>query len=340
MRRSSNPAVLILLLTAACRDDVVPSEPEAPTAAVGHETAALASNSWEGRWAMPTGRRALATATVNGVVYTIGGHLASTGAPTNRVEAHYPFVLTLIPWQVKQPLPEPRAATNGAAVINGKIYVSGGYELVEDEAQGDYLRATNSLYRYDPSTNNWSSRAGMPRASARGATVAIDGKLYVYVAFGGDNAESAALYRYDPSTNKWTTRKTPPSAQFGAAATALNGRMYVIGGNTGKLTQTDKVIVYNPATDRWSTREPMPTPRMGSAAGKIDGRIYVAGGWTKGDGVSADLEVYDPATNTWTAKATMPTPRADAGGAVVSGRLFVIGGKDYDDGQTNEMYQP
>ncbi len=340
MRRSSYSAILALLLTAACRDDVVPSEPEAPIAPVDHETAALASNSWEARIGMPTGRSALATATVNGIVYTIGGHLASNFAPTDRVESYYPGLLTLIPWQVKQPLPQPRAATNGAAVINGKVYVSGGYEMVEDEGEGDYLRATNSLYRYDPSTNTWSSRASMPRASARGATVAIDGKLYVYVAFGGDNAESAALYRYDPSTNKWTTRKMPPSAQFGAAATALNGRMYVIGGNTGKLTQTDKVIVYNPETDRWSTREPMPTPRMGSAVGKIDGRIYVAGGWTKGNGVSSVLEVYDPATNSWTAKASMPTPRADVGGAVVGGRLFVIGGADNDDGRTNEMYQP
>jgi N-acetylneuraminic acid mutarotase len=336
MRRSPYTVAIALLLTAGCREDVVPTEPETRIAAMDQETAALASNTWQGRWAMPTGRSALTTATVNGVVYTIGGYLASTGAPTTRVEAYYPLVLTLIPWQVKQPLPKPRAATNGAAVIDGKIYVSGGYEPIE----GGYPRVTNSLYRFDPPTNNWTSLPGMPRASAGGATVAIDGKLYVYATFGGDNAEGAALYRYNPSTNKWTELKTPPSAQYGAAATALGGRMYVIGGSTGKATQTNKVIVYNPATDRWTTREPMPTPRKGATAGKIDGRIYVAGGWTKGTGLSAALEVYDPATDKWTAKTSMPTPRADVGGAVVGGRLFVIGGWDNDDGRTNEAYTP
>ena len=336
MRRSPYTVAIALLLTVGCREDVVPTEPETPITAVDHETAALASNSWEGRIGMPTGRSAFATASVNGIVYTIGGRLASTSAPTDRVEAHYPLVVTLIPWQVKQPLPQPRAATNGAAVIDGKIYVSGGY----GPFIGDEQHVTNSLYRYDPSTNKWSILAGMPRASAGGATVAIDGRLYVYVTFGGDNAEGAALYRYNPSTNKWIERKTPPSAQFGAAATALGGRMYVIGGNTGKLTQTDKVIVYNPATDRWTTRKPMITARKGSVAGKIDGKIYVAGGFMKGDGLSATLEVYDPATDNWTAKASMPTPRADVGGAVVGGRLFVIGGWDGDDGRTNEAYTP
>ncbi|HEX6107557.1 MAG TPA: kelch repeat-containing protein, partial [Gemmatimonadales bacterium] len=55
-------------------------------------------------------------------------------------------------WTDRRPLPVPLAWSNGAGVINGKIYVSGGFSET-----GDAL-PTRALYVYDPGTNTWTRK--------------------------------------------------------------------------------------------------------------------------------------------------------------------------------------
>jgi N-acetylneuraminic acid mutarotase len=277
---------------------------------------------------MPTGRYAFAAATVNGVVYAIGGHLIfGEQPPTDKVESYDPSA-AWIPWWSRAPMPAPRGHTNGAVVIDGKIYVSGGYEQDSDH----YRKATNSLFRYDPSTNLWSTRAPMPTPTVHGGSVAIDGKLYVYSPYG------PALYRYDPASNSWSARAKPQAVQIGAAATPLGGKMYVIGGFNGSGALA-RVSVYNPVTNKWSTSKSLLTPRQAAAARTIDGRIYVVGGEGNGPEI-AQTEVYNPATNTWIKKAGIPTKRGYPAAAAAAGKLYVIGGLDGSYGRTNEMYVP
>jgi N-acetylneuraminic acid mutarotase len=281
-------------------------------------------------------------ATVNGVVYVIGGNLAGNGGgdggptPTAKVESYHPNTTTLLAWRNRAPMPGVRSFTNGAAVIDGKIYVSGGYTL---NAEGQYVR-TRTLYRYDPVNDVWASRARLPRATSGGATVAIDGKLYAYVVYGADNSSGAALYRYDPAADVWTELAMPPAIQVGAAATVLGGKMWVIGGRFGKGAALATVSVFDPGTGKWTTKPPLEMAREGLVARTIDGRIYVAGGSAGGSGAVEYLEMYDPAVGGWfVTKAVIPTPRAYAASAVVGGNLYVIGGTA-GDGRTNEMYVP
>jgi Kelch motif protein len=101
----------------------VPSEPvtvvpAGPTDLVNVE----APNTWHVRAPMPIGRYGLVAATVNGIIYTIGGRSLSGGGRT--VEAYHPNASTLIPWLPKASLPAARQSPSGAAVINGKIYVA------------------------------------------------------------------------------------------------------------------------------------------------------------------------------------------------------------------------
>jgi N-acetylneuraminic acid mutarotase len=336
MRRLPYRFAIAFLMTAACQGDELPSGPGTSIAPVEEGPAALQSDTWYGRAKMSTGRAGVTAATVQGVVYVIGGHLTTSDGPaTDKVDSYHPNTSTLLAWRNRAPMPEPRGYTNGAAVIGGKIYVSGGYETDED---GNRLR-TNSLFRYDPSTNVWSTRASLPRATSGGATVAIDGKLYVYVAYGPDNSSGAALYRYDPSTNKWAERAQPPAIQSGAAAVTLGGKMYVIGGREGKASTVATVSVYNPTTNAWTGNAPLLTRRAGAVARTIDGKIYVAGGATGTSATDIPTEVYDPATSTWSEKAGIPTPRSFAASAGVGGKLYVIGGND-GNGRANEMYVP
>jgi N-acetylneuraminic acid mutarotase len=106
-------------------------------------------------------------------------------------------------------LPGAREETNGASVINGKLYVSGG--------RNREFRATRTLFVYDPKTNSWTRKADMPQAGCGGIQGVIGSQLYVYLPpVGGGSAchgpnEMGLLFRYNPSTNTWMRRAAPPS---------------------------------------------------------------------------------------------------------------------------------
>lgn len=331
---------IALLLAAACGGEDLPSAPEPSPLEPGSDGPALETSfvpdTWVGRANMPTGRSGTTGASVNGAIYVLGGILSSPDAtPTAAVEAYLPSTKSLIVWWPKTPMPGARAYTNGSAVISGKIYVSGGYRM---DADSNRLE-TRSLFRYDPVTDQWSTRANMPRATSGGATAAIDGKLYVYVAYGPDHTGGAALYRYDPSTDQWSTRAAPPAVRTGAAATVLGGKMWVLGGRFGKGSPDNGVMVHDPVANSWSTsKPPMFVARVGAAARTIDGKIYVAGGNVGSVEITPALEVYDPTLNEWVPRVDMPTARSFAASAAVGGRLYVIGGNG--GARKNEMYVP
>jgi N-acetylneuraminic acid mutarotase len=333
MRRPRLSLAIIALFASACQGSDLPSGPESPAASIATPNAELNANTWVARTGMPTGRYGLAAAVVNGRIYAIGGETA-TGISA-KVEVYDPGLSGLVSWFLKAPMPEPRSFTNGAAAINGKIYVSGGFKPA---SEGERQR-TKTLYRYDPVANTWVRKADLPQVTSGGATVAIDGKLYVYVTYGSDNSDGAALYRYDPGSNAWTERATPPAIQNGAAAVVLGGKMWVIGGKQGKGSAVTNVSAYDPTSNSWAVRHPLHAARTGAVARVIDGRIYVAGG---GDGVSTNVEeteVYTPGTDSWAYKADIRTPRSFAASGVVNGLLYVFGGTagSY---RTNEMYIP
>jgi N-acetylneuraminic acid mutarotase len=321
-------AVLTLLGATGCDGGSLPSESESAAPAPPNCLALVeaASNSWQTRPPMPTGRYGLVAASVNGIVYAIGGWF---NGELRTVEAYHPATKTLVAWRPRAPLPAARTWPSGAAVINGKIYVPGGQNA------GD--APTKSLFVYNPATDHWATKAAMPVASARGAAGAINGKLYVYTASYDGN--SSFLHRYDPGTNTWTKRATPPHRNQLPAAGVIDGKFYLAGGvYAGSVVAT--LDVYDPATNTWTTRKSMPTPR-GYAAGRgLNGKLYVVGGGSGGQPLGR-VEAYDPATNTWTTKASMPTARWNLAATSANGILYALGGLGPAGGYTrNEAYTP
>ena len=109
-------------------------------------TLALAHNIWMKRAPLWSDRRQLATALVTNaagqsVVYAIGG--TSATSVQSKVMAYNTVTNT---WSLKAPLPRALHSTNGAGVIDGKIYVSGGFYNFRLSA---YIPASSQLYRYD-----------------------------------------------------------------------------------------------------------------------------------------------------------------------------------------------
>ncbi|GMR33082.1 hypothetical protein PMAYCL1PPCAC_03277, partial [Pristionchus mayeri] len=88
----------------------------------------------------------------------------------------------------------------GAAVLNGMIYVVGGYV-----AGGNYDPSFSNVEVYDPDTQGWTLIAPMKTRRYGMGVAVLNGQIYVV---GG--AEYAGEYfdiveRYDPRTNTWTT---------------------------------------------------------------------------------------------------------------------------------------
>src|SRR3954470_598116 len=206
--------VFTSLTLASCNDTAAPTSID--NEAVG-PSLAVASNSWVTRRDMPsTERYALAAATVtssNGqsILYAIGGRTA-TGGSLSKVMAYH---VSTDSWTYPAALPIPLYETNGAAVINGKIYVSGGRRSSSNDSE------TPFLHMYNPATNRWTRKADLPYGTWGGVTGMYGGKLYVLTHcgeewFGCGSNDQPHFFRYDPAPNTWTELPAPPSAhQFG-----------------------------------------------------------------------------------------------------------------------------
>lgn len=165
------PVLLALLSLAACQSDSLPSEAGAEP--VPQADVVPLPDSWVSRAPMPTGRANLAVASVGGTIYAIGGRLDNAvSAPTARVEAYRPNTTTLVAWRVRAPLPQPRGNTNGAAVIDGRIYVAGGGSA--GNTGGCWTTEV-----YDPATDTWSEKADILTRRIGPGSAAVGGKFYV-----------------------------------------------------------------------------------------------------------------------------------------------------------------
>jgi N-acetylneuraminic acid mutarotase len=327
-------AVLACFGSLACAGEESPAEPLAPPAADQSLSPILFPDKWVVGMDMPTpARYSLTAATVNGVIYLIGGHAMPPGSQVFKQGLLYrPDINNSVAWRRMAPLPFPRAATNGAVAINGKIYVTGGMD------SSGVL--TNSLFIYDPATNTWGSGAQMPEASVAGVSGAINGKLYVLITPVQDVKPSfSRLYRFDPVTQSWTIRAASQYNHFAGTGGVIGGKFYVVGGGDDGTIRRE-LEVYDPATNTWTYNGLIPTGRRGAVSAVLNGKLYVAGGGgKKGETVPNKVEMYDPSTNLWTTKRSMPTKRVAAGATVWNGRFYVFGGLG-GDGRENEYYVP
>ena len=324
MRRSFLPSAALLgsFALAACGDDPVqPNAAEQPAAA---PALAVASNSWLRRadlWSIERWDHAAATVTDaagHSIVYVIGGRSASGGSLT-KVMA---YDVSTNKWSLKAPLPVPRFSTNGAAVINGKIFISGGRETSKNWS---YNPPSSQSYMYDPGTDTWTRKQNMPDGGDDGFTGLIGGKLYVLSRcyepppstnwFSDCDPPRANFFRYNRMKDRWTTLPSPANTYTtGGAAGVIGGKFYLAGGTS--------LEVYDPATNRWATRRPPPRFLGFSPTGTTaDGKLYVFGGREPGGVESRTTRIYDPATDSWTTGEPMPNPRSD----VAASRIFING---------------
>lgn len=329
MTRNLSPSLgfTLGLLLLACSETTTAPEHSSPSASEA-EPAAL-RDTWVTVANLPGtlygGAAAAVTPTPTGsVVYVMGG--SGDFGPTARVRA---YDVARNSWSVKAAMPKARDQANGAAVIRGKIYVSGGRSFVSDGANSRYV-AHASLFVYDPATNAWTAKAPMPIATEGGVTEVIRNELYVLTGCGPETGLDCdgpqipvVFYRYNPLSDHWTTLPNPPITFKSPKAAVVDGKFYVFGGGDRR-----QISVYDPATNQWTIRGPIPfkhAPRYQSQrAVTLGDRIYLIGGLERRlDNTFLPLRtsVYDPVRDAWVSKAPMPIAQH----IMAAARVFVDG---------------
>ena len=141
---------------------------------------------------------------LDGKIYVMGGIGANV---LDTVEVYDPQADS---WQRVASMPQ-CLCNHAAAVIGGKIYVTGG-----DDSQESQM---NSVYVYDPQAGAWAQLASMGIARRCHASAAVGGKLYVFGGWGTSGLLSTAEV-YDPASDSWAqvTSLTSANSYFVAAA--------------------------------------------------------------------------------------------------------------------------
>lgn len=241
----------------------------------------------------------------------------------------------------------------GMVVVDGQIYLVGGFIPAGDETQDSGRRTSRWAQCYDPKTSRWTRLPDLP--ARREYTRAVAGDSVVYVLGGGAQGNpftpSADVFQLDVSRIplQWQTMASLTVPRTHMAVGRAGSHLIVAGGNRydfaekGYSARTIQGVtdVFNLARPQlgWKQAAPIPgSPRGWAASVALGGRLYVFGGVTfTEDGPRARLQealTYDPAQDKWMRLADPPLAVSGWQGAAYRDRfIIVVGGaaKNWND---------
>jgi len=306
-----------------------------------HGAGEAGSGHWMTGAPAPTARTEVAVAAWDGLIYVVGGFERSgswriwQSSVSTRVEAYDPAANR---WSAKPDLPVALHHA-GAAVLDGALYVAGGFTKSDDTIWSP----SDRVFRFDPSGEEWTERAPLPTARGGLAVTTLQGKLVAVSGYDGQE-NPAAVEVYDPAIDQWAAVAPLSTPRDHLAAVTIGKTLYAIGGRV-RLNYRENlstVEAYDAESNQWVAKADMPTPRSGIAASVVNGWIYVFGG-ESGEGTFHQNERYSAQLNRWQAMAPMPTARHGLGAAAVDGDIYVVSGGPRPGGsysRLNEIFIP
>ena len=181
-----------------------------------HLTAVEAYDPLFGAWtqvaSLPAARHHHTAAVVDGKIYVVGGIFhddEGEEVATGLVEMYDPAADS---WQQMAAMPTARHS-HVAAVVSGKIYVSGGFTTSRE--------LSDAFDAYDPVTNTWATLASLSEARADHASAAFNRKLYVFGGFTSSGDCLDLVEVYGPASNSWARAADMPWAIDEVVAVAL-----------------------------------------------------------------------------------------------------------------------
>lgn len=176
-------------------------------------------------------------------------------------------------------LPDMPAArsSHDALVVDGKLYVVGGWKLAADELAraADEGAWHDTALVLDPKADKpeWKSIA-QPFKRRALALAQAGGKLY---AIGGmtETGMSAAVDLYDAARNEWSKGPDLPGTAFGTSAVNLNGRVYA-------TTMEGDLFSHAPGEESWRNEGTLTFPRFFHRLLPAGNQLIAIAGTTRG----------------------------------------------------------
>jgi N-acetylneuraminic acid mutarotase len=253
--------------------------------------------------------------------------------------------------------PPPRSGA-ASVVVNGKLYVFGGY--------GGGTGRLDDFYSFDFESGTWEEVQVLskekPGCRENNGVVISDSERKIFL-FGGYNGNSWLndLWEFDIESKRWTciqessdpaldadeansavvasgdrpaagnqVRGKAPSRRFGYVSVVHGGKFVLWGGFDGSRWLND-MYVFDFVTKTWMEIQAsgsLPSVRSCPAWAKDDTHVYIQGGY---DGMErkADFFACDLATYTWTEMpclGTPPSPRYFHSCCLYGNKMYLYGG--------------
>jgi hypothetical protein len=237
---------------------------------------------------MQTPLQGLALVAHGGKIYRMGGLNARNATNEDDEDLHSTADFAVFDpasgkWESLAPLPAPRSSHN-AVVIDGKLYVVGGWHL-HGKSPGEW-RPDALVYDFAKPEASWQK---LPEPSFKRRAIAVgnwQGKLVVIGGMDEKGKVSRRVDLFDPKSGEWSEGpKLPGSGMmaFGGAACDIDGEIYVTGlqGVVYRLNETGSA---------WEEATRMAIGRFfHQLVPTADGRLLAVGGASRTDHL-ADIE--------------------------------------------------
>jgi N-acetylneuraminic acid mutarotase len=254
---------------------------------------------------------------------------SSSPAPSPSPSIAEPSTLEAGRWVEASPAPS-RRAEFAAAVLDGRLYVAGGFTALQ---QGVDLA---EVHVYDPAADAWSTVAPLPTATNHPAMLAAAGRLY-YLGGPVGGRVSDDTWTYDPTADSWAAGPAMPAPRSQHAAITIGDRIYVVAGVSTRPGAGRETWSFDPVASTWTAGlAAIPTEGNHLAAVAFEGRVWAIGGRV-GSNVAA-VESYDPAADAWTVETPLADPQGALTAAALGGRIHAVGGEDLDTFQAMDLH--
>ena len=190
-------------------------------------------------------------------------------------------------WKELAPLPAPRSSLD-AAVVDGKLYVVGGWNLQGTDASDGTWSDDALVFDLADEKGTWKPIAKPPFVTRALAAVGHGHKLYVLGGMNSDDQVTKAVHVFDPKTNQWSSGPELKAAGrfggFAISAYAAEGRLFYSGSDG---------IVYELHEGReWKALERLMHPRSFHRLVASKDKVVVLAGVSRG-GYLSNVEVVD-----------------------------------------------
>lgn len=189
-------------------------------------------NTWSSKTAMTTAREDFGAAVVGTKIYCFGG-LAGAYVPSKILEV---YDTVNDSWESKADMPAAKCLGDFGAACNGKIYAIA--SVNDFTGYPTDLKVIDTVFKYDPVANTWSTVTEIPEGTAYKSCVTIGNKIYVAGGMkAGDGGTrpltnlSNKIYIYDTISNTWSLSKVLlPYGTASLGLATLNNKIYGCGG--------------------------------------------------------------------------------------------------------------